>query len=216
MMRRVGFWMVLGCFPLSCATVAPPAPESAPLAATATGEGQEDQADSMADEWPIDDLPADGLALGGFAGGSAAKLTDLRETLLRYDGIFLRGWRQVLEDDEAPASEVHGALMELMTSVTGPTGLWRETIPNQWLGCKNEPDSDACTAFTKAATHFNKWDKFAKKLDHAPSNPKRFLVKSHGKIQAYIQTYVPADKNMTGVKETPFFQDHLAATLQNF
>ena len=208
-MRRIFLWLALGSSIAACATT------STPTAAT-SNVSTLNSADVMADQWPIEELPSDGLALGGFATGSAAKLTDLREMLLRYDGTFLEGWRTVLEDEKAPAAELHGALMELMTSVTGPGGLWRETIPNRWLGCKSDPSTEACKAFTQAATHFKKWDAFAEKLERAPANPKRFLVKSHGKILAYVQTYVPMVKSISGVKATPFFQDHLAATLKDF
>jgi hypothetical protein len=170
----------------------------------------DDQADDLVRDFPIDEVPD---TWSGLAGGPAARLGALRETLLRYDGTFIKGWSLVLQDEDAPAGELHGALVELMSAITGPAGLWRETIPNKWLGCGSNPDLPPCEAFREAATHFAKWDRFQKKLDHAPANPTRFLSKSHGKIQAYVETYVPGGRSFSKARETPFFQEHLEEAL---
>ncbi len=170
------------------------------------------RADTLADEWPIEDGP-DPAWSGATSGSAQARLTAIRETLLRTDGTFIKGWKSVLADENAPPAELHGALMELMAAVTGPSGLWRDTIPRRWLGCASNPHLPPCAAFSKASAHFDRWDTFQRKLDRAPANPTRFLVKSHKKIMAYVTTYVPEERSFSSARQTPFFQDHLEEAL---
>jgi len=169
-------------------------------------------ADGLYAAWPNEAAPE--IATGFGRATAESKLTEIRELLMRSDPKFIKGWRAVLADPGAPATELHGALVELMAAITGPAGLWRKTIPQQWLGCRSNPESKPCRAFAGADTHFAKWDRFQRKLDRAPSNPKRFLVKSHGHIMAYTQTYVPDDRSFSAARRTPFFREHLEEALR--
>lgn len=161
----------------------------------------------LADEWPIEG-PTGGSE---FSRGGANKIDEIRQELNKYEGVFLKGWTDVLSADGAPAEEVQAALIELMNAVTGPAGLWTK-LPNQWFGCADNQESPPCQAFDKVKPHFGKWAKFQAKLDSAAKS-KRFLAKSHGKIMKYFKTYVPADRNLSAVQETAFFKEHIATSL---
>ena len=161
----------------------------------------------LADEWPID-APSGGTE---FAKAGGKKVDDIRQAILKFEGVHLNGWADVLGSTDAPAEEVQAALTELMSAVTGPGGLWTR-IPNQWFGCGANADSAPCAAFAKARPHLAKWEKFQVKLDAAPKSA-RFLKKSHGKIMKYIKLYVPSGKSLSAVQQTGFFKDNIAAAL---
>lgn len=131
-----------------------------------------------------------------------------------YQGPYLKNWSGAFDQEAGSPTEVVDAFNELAFSVTGPTGFWRKTLPNQWLGCRNHADSAPCQKLVKATGELQKWDKVQKKLSKMSSGKARhFLSKNQRQIMAYFDNYVPSEINASSMKATAFYKKHLQGVM---
>jgi hypothetical protein len=152
--------------------------------------------------------------LAGHATGAQSAKEAVWEQLGTYKNSYLKEWKDVLEDENPSAVDVVEAFNEVGFAVTGKGGLWRNKIPNQWLGCSNSPESQPCQAIAKHEDEFLEWDSFQESLtDISERKAKRFLVKNKKRMLSYLDTYVPDGKTNKEVESTPFFAEEIKPAL---
>ncbi len=135
-----------------------------------------------------------------------------------YQHTHLKAWREALTSSESPtALDVLDAYNEMAYAVTGVAGFWRKTLPSQWLGCTANADTEACVALDKSAAELTMWDGFQKKIERISTERAavRFLKRNEKQMTAYLNQYVPVRFAASEVKETGYFQSHLAASMQD-
>lgn len=132
---------------------------------------------------------------------------DLSERLDRYTNSYLRGWRDRLRATHPAPGDVTEAFAELMADITGPNGLWRKTVPQQWLQCSEAPDSEACLALAAATQNFRHLEILRATLgDLSRAQAATWLQKHHKTLVGYLDTYVPDAPGLAGAQATPFFK----------
>lgn len=138
----------------------------------------------------------------------------LWERLSVFERSHLKAWKGTF--DETPeAMEVLDAFNELGFAVTGPAGFWRQTVPNNWLGCQQAGDSAPCKQLAKGSAEFASWDAMQEKIGTLePREAKRYLARNHKKLAAYLDRYVPESPSASGMESTAFFQEHLQDALK--
>lgn len=149
----------------------------------------------------------------GEAVGVSSRGLDVWERLSEYEAHYLRSWSSALHAPPERPLDVLEAFNELAYSVTGPGGFWRKTLPG-WLGCASDAETAPCVALTDAASEFEKWDALQGKIQKlSERKARRFLVKHHEELIEYLDTYVPAEPNDTAMRQTKFYETHLAASM---
>ncbi|MCO4762057.1 MAG: hypothetical protein KC502_11170 [Myxococcales bacterium] len=128
------------------------------------------------------------------------------KALKPYSGTMLKNWKKALAAPPASAHDVLGAFSELMVQVSGPTGIWRRTVPHEWFGCKAQPKQEQCTKVAKASAEFAPWDRFQRAMERqSPKGARGWLKRNRRRLLAYIERYVPRAPNLTGIQQTPLY-----------
>ena len=150
---------------------------------------------------PIDSAPKDS------ADTRAAKR--VADAMLKSPA-FLRGWQGKLEAPVVDPLDTLDAMAELMIQVTGPTGLWRKTMPETWFGCKDTPDSPPCRKVTEMSRDLHKADALHEEVTRVTrSGSGGWLRHNEARLLDYLATYVPAEPSLSAVQATPYFQSKL-------
>ncbi len=127
-----------------------------------------------------------------------------------YAPAYLQKWREPLSKPATSHVEVIEVLVELMVQVTGPTGFWRNTVPNQWMGCQSDPKAEGCVKLAKAKKDLDAWDRMFQQMGQltaATAGP--WLNANHGRVLEYLDTMVPETPSSTAMMQTKFFEKHL-------
>lgn len=165
--------------------------------------------------WP---LPGDEAApaLGASVGTDRDSAQVIWRRLGDYGDSFLGPWKKALKAPDAPPpGDVLDAFNELSLAVTGPTGFWRKTVPNQWLGCDATPESAPCKRIAELQAELATWDAVNKQiLALDPKKASGFLQRNEARLVGYLETYVPREPSAGAMKETAFYRKHLAAVLE--
>ncbi len=133
----------------------------------------------------------------------------LADALLKRPG-FLTGWRDKLEAPVVDPIDALDALAELMVQATGPTGLWRKTMPEAWFGCKDAPDSLQCRKLADLDSEFRKADSLHDEVTRVSRGAAgHWLRKNDDRVLAYLDTYVPLEPSLSGIQATPLYQSRL-------
>lgn len=135
---------------------------------------------------------------------------ELAQRLDRYADGMLRPWKDRLRAERPEPMDTIEALSDLMIQVTGPTGLWRKTVPAQWYGCAEDPTSDQCQKLMMATRKLEKLDAFQSQVagvSRGQAGP--WLKKNVKRVMEYLDTYVPDEPSLSGCQATPFYQTNL-------
>ncbi len=125
--------------------------------------------------------------------------------------VFIRGMVDKLQRPAPDPADVVDALVETMVQVTGPTGLWRKTMPQEWFGCLAAADSPACLRLRdleRDLRHADALHSEASGLSRGQSSG--WLRRSEARVVEYLRTYVPLEASLAGVQATPFYREKLA------
>ncbi|MEY3013898.1 MAG: hypothetical protein RIT45_2633 [Pseudomonadota bacterium] len=142
------------------------------------------------------------------AGETDADVLELWRALGRYEKSFLKNWADRLVGAPGSASEALEAMGELMTQVSGPTGLWRRTVPQEWFGCVDNPGSPQCTKLAAANEEFAAWDRFAEQMARQKgSSAKGWLKRNKSRMMGYMDRYVPSVASLSGLQGTPLYAE---------
>jgi len=188
-------------------------------AATAGQVAADDRTHPVALDWPMPGSdPTPSLAAGGLGRGQNQGALTLWRRLSKYSGTFLKAWRQSLEAADMPtAGDVVDAFNELALAVTGPTGFWRKTVPNRWLGCDAMAESAPCKKVASLQKELEQWDAIQKQIENLEADQaNQFLARNEARITLYLDTYVPAEPSADAMKSTPFYKKNLAEVLDTW
>ncbi len=156
-----------------------------------------------------------GMAVGRLAPAERELHLKLWHALEPTGPLYLREWSAELADPPDDPLQLAEAFNELAYAVTGPTGLWRKTVPNEMFGCKADPDTPVCQRLVEVATSFARWDRLQErlaKLDN-PTEARRVLRQEAPALEEYVRTLVPRERGLEGLQATPFFAEHVAPVL---
>jgi hypothetical protein len=137
-------------------------------------------------------------------------------SLSAYKETHLQSYADKLQ--EAPDDPL--ALLQtfdtLMYSISGPSGLWRAQVPQEFFGCSANHDLPICQQLSKLEMSFLPWETLHIQLAGITTEEEaqEFLEQYGEKLKQYLSYYVPAGKTLEQVQATPFFKDQLAIFLQ--
>ena len=156
---------------------------------------------------------SDGELAGHATGANSAKEQVWTE-LSQFEDVYLKEWGETFAEGKPSAIDVLEAFNEIGFAVTGQGGLWRNKVPNQWLGCKSDSESAPCKAILSHEKAFEEWDEFQNDISTLNERKaRRFLARNKGKILDYLATYVPRGKTNEEIESTPFFSDSVKPAL---
>ncbi len=125
-----------------------------------------------------------------------------------YGNNLLKNWKRALDKPPASAHDVLAAFSELMVQVSGPTGIWRKTVPNDWFGCPANPAQEQCTKLKVATAEFRAWDTLQRSMERqSPESARGWIKRNRRRLMGYLARYVPQSPNLTGLQQTPLYLD---------
>lgn len=140
--------------------------------------------------------------------GVAAK--ELAQALLKRPA-FVRAWSDRLATARPTPADVLDATVEVMVQVTGPTGLWRKTMPQEWFGCRDTPDSPACQRLGEIDKDLRQVDQFQGQVAAAPRDSAGSWLRRHQEqLTVYLDTYVPLEPSLSALQATPYYMGKMA------
>lgn len=140
--------------------------------------------------------------------GIAAK--ELAQALIRRPA-FIKGWSDRLGGSRPSAADVLDATVEVMVQVTGPTGLWRKTVPQEWFGCRDAPDSAACQRLGEIDKDLRQVDQLQAQIAAAPRDSAASWLRRHQEqLTTYLDTYVPTEPSLSSLQATPYYMGKMA------
>lgn len=124
---------------------------------------------------------------------------------------FVRSFADKLQRNAPEPGDVVDALLELTVQVTGPTGLWRKTLPQEWYGCRANPDTPQCKRLDGLVAALKRADALSDEVGRLSRGQSGdWLRRSEARVADYLGTYVPLQGNLGALQATPFYREHLA------
>jgi hypothetical protein len=150
------------------------------------------------------------------AGVSRAAGPDVWAALATHEKTYLKAWRGAFTNPKPEPQDVLDAFAEVVNAVTGPGGFWRTTVPNSWFGCEAEPAGAVCQRLAELAPDFAAWDAFLVEMAAVdPAQVPKVLEKNRQKLADYLESYVPSERSLSGMKATAFYAAHLKTVVES-
>lgn len=158
--------------------------------------------------WLVREDPT-GMALGD--GGAQKALWNA----LAPSARFLKAYNDQLSQPPDDPMLALTAFNELAYAMTGPSGLWRKTVPKRYFGCDVDDTPPLCQEFKRLDALLAPWDQLQQRIASVPDEraARTLLRENARRFQEYVRTFVPADASLDQVQQTPFFRDHFARYL---
>jgi uncharacterized protein YbjQ (UPF0145 family) len=154
-------------------------------------------------------LPTDGVD-GSGKSETDADVVEVWKAIGRYKGLFLKHWADRLVNAPASAQEALDAMNELMAQISGPAGLWRKRVPQEWFGCGDNPKSEQCVKLVAAVDEFGPWERFSEQmLKQKGAGAKTWLKRNKARMLGYMTRYVPSVESLSGLQGTPLFAERV-------
>jgi hypothetical protein len=137
-------------------------------------------------------------------------------SLAAYKETHLQSYAEKLQDAPDDPLALVQTFDTLMYSISGPSGLWRAQVPQDYFGCSANHELPICQQFSKLEMSFLPWETLHVQLAGitTEADAQVFLEQYGEKLKKYLSYYVPAGKTLEEVQATPFFKDQLAIFLQ--
>ncbi len=137
-------------------------------------------------------------------------------SLSAYKDTYLQSYAEQLQAAPDDPLALVQTFDNLMYSISGPSGLWRAQVPQDYFGCSANHELPICQQFSKLEMSFLPWETLHVQLAGitTEADAQAFLEQYGEKLQQYLTYYVPAGKTLEEVQATPFFKDQLAIFLQ--
>lgn len=157
-----------------------------------------------------------GMAIGRLAPAERELHLKLWHALQPSGSLYLKEWSDTLADPPDDPVQLTEAFNELAFAVTGPAGLWRKTVPNEYFGCKADPATPVCQRLAEVARHLERWDRLQERLARvgSPAEARRLLKEQGPAMEEYLRTLVPAGRGLEALQQTPYFAANVASALQ--
>ena len=165
--------------------------------------------------WLVQPDPT-GMAIGRLEPAERDFHLKLWHAMQPAGSLYLREWSDALADPPDDPLQLTEAFNELAFAVTGPTGLWRKTVPNEYFGCKADPETPICQRLQEVAKNLASWDRLQERLSRlsSPAEARRLLKEQGPAMEEYLRTLVPSARGLEALQQTPYFVQNLASTLQ--
>jgi len=130
--------------------------------------------------------------------------------------VYLKEWSDELANPPDDPLQLAEAFNELAYAVTGPTGLWRKTVPNEYFGCKADPESPVCLRLNDVSARLARWDELQTRITRLgnTAEARRLLRENGPAMEEYLRTLVPRERGLEALQQTPFFAENLAPVLR--
>ncbi len=126
-----------------------------------------------------------------------------------FKNQFLTTWRQQLNGPTPAEIEVLECLNELLVQVTGPTGFWRKTVPQDWFGCTPDSTETQCKQAVAAGRALSPYDRLQKGIGSVSEKGAKALLKRNAKlIDKLLEDVVPLQASLSGMKSSAFYKKH--------
>ena len=132
------------------------------------------------------------------------------ERLKKYDKSYLVRWAPVFRRESRYASDLIDAWNDLGYTMTGPDGLWRTKVPNEWLRCDKNPTQKACQALIAHEPIFKEWDVFQEKISRTePRRGGSFLLAHVDDLEQHMDTYLMEAPTREAMMEPRFYKEQM-------
>lgn len=157
-----------------------------------------------------------GMAVGRIDPAERRLHAELWQAMAPSGGVFLSAFDDVLREPPNDPVLLATAFNELAYQVTGRSGIWRKTLPNDVFGCPQNPELPVCGRLKDLDAQFSQWDELQSRLASVEDErqARQILRESAPMIREYLRTLVPATKSFSAIQATPFFSQHLAPAMQ--
>ena len=140
------------------------------------------------------------------------KAVKLWKHLMRYRGTYLTRWEPVFASGKHTTCDVIDAFNDVAWQTTGPDGVWRTRIPQDWLECANQQEDPICENLNNHLGKFLEWDDFQESITRLePGRAAPFFVKNHDKFYEYLDLYVLKTDTPEAMRRTKFYRFMLAS-----
>jgi hypothetical protein len=158
-----------------------------------------------------------GMATGRIDPAERALYRTLWQSLEPFGPVFLKAFGDTLREPPEDPFLLANTFNELAYQVTGRTGIWRKTLPNDYFGCPADPDVPICVRLRDLEAQFTRWDRLQERIGQLDDErqARAFLRENAPALQEYIKTLVPVKKSLTAIQATPFFAQNLAPVLKD-
>lgn len=138
------------------------------------------------------------------------------DTLEARGAVYLDAYAELFDERPDDALEVLAAFNEVAYRVTGLGGLWRREVPGTFFGCPINDHLSVCRRFVELESLFAEWDEMQQRIEEIDSEraARRFLREHGDALVEYLEYYVPAAVNLSGVLSTPLFAQRIADTIR--
>ncbi len=138
------------------------------------------------------------------------------DTLETRCAVYLEAYEELFDERPDDALEVLAAFNEVAYRVTGPGGLWRRDVPGTFFGCPFNDHLPICRRFVELESLFTEWDEMQQRIEEIDSEraARRFLREHGDGLIEYLEYYVPAAVNLSGVLSTSLFTQRIADTIR--
>jgi hypothetical protein len=166
--------------------------------------------------WLIKPDPT-GMAIGRIDPAERELHKALWQALEPRGPVFLKAYGDALREPPDDPILLATAFNELAYQVTGRSGIWRKTLPDDFFGCPANPENPVCGKLKDLDEKFVRWDKLQERISMLEDDRHaRLLLRENASmIQEYLRTMVPEKRSMSAIEATPFFESNLASVVKD-
>lgn len=126
-----------------------------------------------------------------------------------------RAWLPTFEaalSDPAPeARTVLAAFATLADALAGPSGFWRDAVPNELLACHRAPEQTVCRRLSESLPELTDGEALARSIRRLdPSRAEVFLARNAEAMLRWVELFAPSEPSATAMRLTAFWALRLA------
>lgn len=151
----------------------------------------------------------DATSAASLGGGDEAAAA-LWQKLARLSA-WLPSFEGALSDPEPEAKTVLAAFAALVDKVGGPSGFWRDTVPNELLSCHREPEQPVCRKLDEGLPELTDGEALARQIGRLDeTRAEVFLARNADAMLRWVETFAPSDASADAMRKTSYWQEKLA------
>lgn len=124
---------------------------------------------------------------------------------------WLPTFEAAFADPEPEAKTVLAAFAALAEKVAGPTGFWRDAVPNELLACHKDPDQAVCRRLSESLPELTDGEALARSIGRLdPSRADLFLTRNAEAMLLWVDMFAPTEPTAAAMRLTSFWEQKLA------
>lgn len=151
---------------------------------------------------------------GGQAAASLAGDEEVTAALWARLGkakAWLPTFEEALAEPEPEARTVLAAFAALADKVAGPSGFWRDMVPNELLACHKEPDQNVCRRLSESLPELTDGEALARSIGRLDaSRAEVFLARNAEAMLRWVEMFAPSEPSAAAMRLTTFWEQRLA------